>query len=117
MITLSYSGFFNVFAINSNKSIAKIYSQSLLNVIPNGVYCAEMDENNQYLIIGSNSIISSKKNSNGLFIWRVLNSEPWLKHVPVLDETIQKNKVLYFNNLFKLIVFLFIYSILRLLNI
>ena len=52
-----------------------------------------MDEMNQYLIIGSNAVTSSKQNSNGVFIWRVLNSEPWLKHVPVSNENLERNKV------------------------
>ena len=94
MITISYSGYFNMFAINSNRTINKLYSQSLLNIIPNGVYCAEMDEKNQYLIIGTNAISSSKTNSNGLFIWKVLNTEPWLKHFPTTNENIERNKVI-----------------------
>ena len=99
MITVTYSGFYNVFTINSNKTITKIYTQSLLNIVPNGIYCAEIDEKNQYLIIGSNAITSSKVNSNGVFIWRVLNGEPWLKHVPILEEHI-RNKVVFQLKLF-----------------
>jgi hypothetical protein len=66
----------------------------LLNIVPNGVYCAEIDEKNQFLIIGSNVVSSSKHNSNGVFIWRVLNSEPWLKHVTVSSDNLERNKVI-----------------------
>ena len=92
-IFLLCAGFYNVFTINEDKTAAKIYSHSLLNIIPNGVYCAEIDEKNQYLIIGSNVATSSKNNSNGVFMWRVLNTEPWLKHFPVSSENLERNKV------------------------
>ena len=87
MFTITYSGYFNVFVISSNKTIYKIHTQSLLGIIPNGVYCAEMDSQLEYLIIGSfasnlNSQ-SSKNFSTGLYMWRVLNAEPWIKYCPL----------------------------------
>ncbi len=93
-MTLTYSGYLNVFTVSSNNSVNKIYTQSLQSVIPNGIYCAEMDSNNLYLIMGSfaSSYYSTKNSSNGLFLWRVLNAEPWLKNVPIQNET-NKNKV------------------------
>lgn len=93
--TVTYSGYFNVFAINSNKTVTKIYTQSLLNIIPSGVYCVEIDSDLQYLIIGSfasnSTSYSSKNYSNGLFMWRILNSEPWIKYCPN-DNEVKKSK-------------------------
>ena len=94
MITLTYSGYMNVFTVNSNRVISKIYSQSLLNTMPYGIYCAQLDSESQFLIIGSFASASSTKNfSNGLFVWRVLSSEPWLKHFPVIQDYDSKSKV------------------------
>ena len=95
MIAVTYSGYYKVFAISSNKTVVKIYEQYLLNVVSNGgVYCAETDAENRFLVVGSfasnssggglGSYSSSKKQlSSGLYLWRVLNAEPWLKHEPM----------------------------------
>lgn len=60
----------------------------MLNVLPSGIYTSEMDNESRYLIIGGFSNRSSKKTgvaSNGVSVWRVLNSEPWLKAVTTVD--------------------------------
>jgi hypothetical protein len=88
MLTLTYSGYLNVFTVNRNKTVSKIFSQSLLNKIPNGIYCAELDSKSEYLIIGSFTASNNNKNAsqNGLSLWRVLNSEPWIKNVSILSD-------------------------------
>ena len=89
MITITYSGYYNVFTINSDKTVTKIFSHSLLNILPNGVYCAEMDLAKQYLLIGSFASSNSytyKQTSNGVSIWRLLNTEPWIKHVDIAND-------------------------------
>lgn len=93
MMTLTYSGYLSVFTINKNKTVSKIYTQSLLNKIPNGIYCAEVDSKSEYLIIGSFASNSSQKQtSNGISIWRILNTEPWIKHVKISNEK-DKSKI------------------------
>ncbi len=82
MLVITYSGYLNVFTINSNKTINKIYTLSLLNVLPYGVYCAEIDLNSEYLLIGSFT-----SNSNGIYVWKILNQEPWIKHFPIINNT------------------------------
>ncbi len=53
--------------------------------MPNGIYCAEIDYDTQYLLIGG--FTNTGKNfSNGIHVWRILNSEPWLKHFPILHD-------------------------------
>lgn len=85
MMALTYSGMLKIFAIRQNRSIDLIYKQSLLNVVPNGIYCAEIDSKFEYLILGSFSK-SSKDCSNGLYLFRILNSEPWIKNIKVIQE-------------------------------
>lgn len=94
LFTVTYSGYFNVFTINANKTVTKIFSQSLLHIIPSGVYCAEIDADLKYLLIGSFAS-STKTNSNpsGLFMWRVLNAEPWIKHCPFNSQEANNNKL------------------------
>lgn len=85
-----------MFTIDSKNNINKIYTQSLLNKLPNGIYCAEMDSNCQYLYIGSfaSNNTSHKQTSNGITVWRVLNYEPWLKQVQINnDQNDSKSKV------------------------
>ena len=60
-----------------NQTVTKIYTISLQNIMPSGVYCAEMDSDSQYLIIGS---IATSNSNNGLFMFRILNEEPWLSY-------------------------------------
>ena len=93
MIAITYSGYYNVFAVNINKTIVKIYSGSLLSNVPNGVYCAEMNISKQYLLIGSfaSNSYSYKQTSNGIFIWMILDSEPWLKFVDISNEADSNN--------------------------
>lgn len=101
MISITYSGYYNVFTIDSNKTVSKIYSHSLLNILPNGVYCAEMDSAKQYLVIGSFASSNSytyKHTSNGVSLWRVLNTEPWIKHVDIKNENTRQKTA---NNLAK----------------
>lgn len=71
-MTISFSGTFTVYSINSNHPIQKLFSQSLNISLPNGVYCAEIDTQSKYLIIGS----FASSASNGLSIWRIVNNEP-----------------------------------------
>ena len=101
MMTLTYSGYFNVYVINRNKTINKIYGQTLLNKIPHGIYCAEIDSKFEYLIIGSFASNTAKKDvsPHGISIWRILNTEPWLKHVSILsdNESAKNQKVNYDN--------------------
>jgi hypothetical protein len=95
MMTLTYSGYFNVYAINRNKSVAKIFGQTLLNKIPHGIYCAEVDAKFEFLTIGSFTSNTKKNISpSGITIWRILNTEPWIKHVTILSDLDSlKNKV------------------------
>ena len=80
-MTVSFSGTFNVYSISSSRHVEKLYSKSLLSIVPNGVYCAEVDSKSEFLILGSFvSNSSAKQSANGLSIWRILNEEPWIKH-------------------------------------
>ena len=84
-----------MFIIKQNKDIKKIYSSSLHDVFPNGVYCAEMNSSKEYLLIGSFASSNSynyKQTTNGISIWRVLNSEPWIKHVDIVSDQNSKQK-------------------------
>ena len=95
MISITFSGYYNVFIINQNKTITKIYSGSLHDVLPNGVYCAEMNSSKEYLLIGSFASSNSynyKQTSNGISIWRILNREPWIKHVDIINDERTKRK-------------------------
>ena len=81
---------FSKYKRNDNK-ISKLSSISVLNVFPNGVYCSEIDRDNNYLIIASFSKDSLNKKTttcskNGVSIWRFINSKPWLKNVFITDE-------------------------------
>lgn len=74
-MTISFSGYFNVYSINSDKTVHNLFSQSLLDKIPNGIYCAEVDAKSEYLTIGS----FASNSSDGLSVWRILNEAPWIK--------------------------------------
>jgi hypothetical protein len=95
-MTLTYSGYFNVFTINRNRSVTKIFGQTLLNKIPHGIYCAEVDAKYEFLTIGSLTSNTKRNMSpSGISIWRILNSEPWIKHVTILSDVDSvKQKVL-----------------------
>ncbi|CAF1064877.1 unnamed protein product [Brachionus calyciflorus] len=94
IMVLTYSGYFKVFTLSHNRSIDLIYTQSLLNIVPNGIYCAEIDSKLEYLIIGSFASSSYKQNTNGLHIFRILNTEPWIKHVKIInDVNLNSNKL------------------------
>ncbi len=100
MITVTYSGYCRVFIINNDRSIMKIYDNSLQEIFPNGIYCAEMNSSKQYLLLGSFASSNSynyKKTSNGISIFRILNSEPWIKHVDIdkNDKLKQKESTKY----------------------
>jgi hypothetical protein len=97
-MTLTYSGYFNVHAINRNKTVTKIFGQTLLNKIPHGIYCAEVDNKYEFLTIGSFTSTTKKDMSpSGITIWRILNTEPWIKHVSILSEIdYMKNKVFFY---------------------
>jgi len=60
--------------------------------MPSGIYCAEMDSDMKYLILGgfvSNPTNSSSKNvNNGLFLFRILNDEPWIKKSSTNNENL-----------------------------
>ena len=89
VFTISYFGILNVFTISFDNEINKIYTHSMLSVVKNGIYCAELDSMQQYLYLGSfvsNSYSDNKYNSNGIYILRVLNCEPWLKHVEINND-------------------------------
>lgn len=92
IIALTYSGFFKVFTIRKNRSIDLIFRQSLLNIVPNGIYCAEMNSKSEYLILGSFTS-TNKHNTNGLHLFRVLNSEPWIKNIKIIQETNSSKKL------------------------
>ena len=97
MISVTYSGYYRVFILTENKTITKIYDHSLQDILPNGIYCAEMDSSKKYLLIGSFASSNSynyKKTSNGISIFRVLNTEPWIKHVEVDKSEKTKQKEL-----------------------
>lgn len=97
LMTVSFSGYFNVYSIKSNKTVEKIFTQSMLSKIPNGIYCAEIDAKSEYLIIGSfASYASTKQLSNGISIWRILNQEPWIKHVDIVEGM---EKVIYVHDI------------------
>ena len=94
MFSITYYGYLSVYAIYSDRTILKIYSQSLMNVVKNGIYCADIDSNNQYLILGSfvsNSYSNNKQSVNGLYMWRILNCEPWIKHCEVANNDSDKS--------------------------
>lgn len=95
MITVTYSGYYKVFILNDNKTVIKIYDHSIQDILPNGIYCAEMDYSKKYVLFGSFASSNSynyKKTSNGLSIFRVLNSEPWIKHVDIEKNEKSKQK-------------------------
>ncbi len=73
-MAVSFSGSFAVYAVNANRTVTKLFAQSLLAKTPNGVYCAEIDAKCEYLVMGS----FASSSSNGLSIWRVLDQEPWI---------------------------------------
>lgn len=75
LMAITFSGSFAVYSMNTNRTIEKIFSQSLLNSIPKGVYCAEIDTKCEFLMIGS----FTSSTSNGLSVWRILNHEPWIQ--------------------------------------
>ena len=90
MFAVTYMGYLNVYTIASDKTITRISTQSLLNVTGNGVYCAEIESSNMYLMIGSfvpnqSYYLSDKRKvaPNGVSIWRILNAEPWIKHIEI----------------------------------
>lgn len=86
MMALTYSGIFKVFAIRKNRSIDLIYRKSLINIVPYGIYCAEVDSKLEYLILGSFTSSHKNSSSNGLHIFRILNSEPWIKNIKIMEE-------------------------------
>lgn len=88
-MVITFSGRVTVYSINANRSVDKLYSQSLL---ANGVYCAEIDAKCEYLIVGSFANASSGT-SNGLSIWRILNHEPWLTRFDNTDSQKDQQKV------------------------
>ena len=119
MITVTYSGYCRVFTINNDKSIIKIYDNSLKEIFPNGIYCAEMNSSKQYLLLGSfassnSNSVNYKKTSNGISIFRILNSEPWIKHVDIdKNEKSKQNESTKYNkgsskmNYSKIVIFFF----------
>lgn len=89
-MTVSFSGTFNVYSISSSRLVEKLYSKSLLSIVPNGVYCAEVDSKSEFLILGSFvSNSSAKQSANGLSIWRILNEEPWIKHFETVEQDLE----------------------------
>jgi hypothetical protein len=92
MFTITYSGIFSVFSISSNRRVKKIHSQSLKNVLPTGAYCATVDSENKYFLIGSfaSNVFSNKQSTNGVFIWRILSQEPWIKLIETSDLSANK---------------------------
>lgn len=98
MMALTFSGFFKVFAIRKNRSIDLIYSSSLLNIVPHGIYCAEVDSKIEYLILGSFSSSQKNSSSNGLYLFRILNSEPWIKNIKIMEEINSTSRQLNYKN-------------------
>lgn len=89
-MTVSFSGTFNVYSISSSRLVEKLYSKSLLSIVPNGLYCAEVDSKSEFLILGSFvSNSSAKQSANGLSIWRILNEEPWIKHFETVEQDLE----------------------------
>ena len=90
MITANYAGSFSVFTVDTKYRMNKIHTISLGKDIPCGIYCAEIDEDSEYLFVGgfASSNVSAKQScpSSGIYAWRVLNQEPWLKQVEIANE-------------------------------
>jgi len=106
-MTVSFSGTFDVYSISSNRTVERLFSQSLLSKIPNGVYCAEIDSKSEYLLIGSfASNSSTKQSSNGLSIWRILNEEPWIKQFDTVVDDVEKVR---FSLLYTIIIIILLY--------
>lgn len=58
-----------------------------------GIYCTEIDNNYNYLFIGSYSDNNNKKTTTkanrGISLWRFINSKPYIENV-FLTETINE---------------------------
>ncbi len=98
MVTISYFGYMNVFTVNSDGSLTRIHTQSLLGVVKNGVYCADVDSSRNYLILGSfvsntRTKANAQSSFSGLYLWRILNAEPWVKHVSLNDDNNKSDQV------------------------
>ncbi len=68
-------------------------------MMPSGIYCAEMDSKMQYLILGgfaSNSTNYSNNNkpvNTGLFLFRILNDEPWIQRISTDNDYLINSRI------------------------
>ncbi len=86
--------------LSQDFKITKLSSISLLNIFPNGVYCSEVDKDNNYLIVAGFSKDSFNKKTttmskHGISVWRFINSKPWLKNVFLTDELTEMVRVFF----------------------